>query len=598
MLNRLVQPGGAASEIIKKEMNSLLYGVDEDEILPAEAGVNISSGVSSVLYHEESNQFFAIGVATGTISSVTLSSENLLQVMTEKGTFSLSKYLDLKEITEELDEISHIGEALIADVNAPNILSYMTKSDQDLIKSSVGVEVNVDYALKKAIDSGVKYIVYPPVLGVYVHAGTISLPTGFCIYGSCARPYTVSSNATFNNMGTVIRLGVGASYLFAMSSRHNFVGINFDGRDKSVNLMQGTGQLNGTRFERCGIYRWATALGKSNYVGTLYVRGCNISGNNLGAYNLIDSRFIDSTFNANNGRAISCLTGANNNAFVGVRVEWNDAEGIYLYQSVGNTFTGELIDRNGKAGLAVMGGASITCSACSIQRNGAKGTVGTNDQCNILQSDDSVLILSCVRTTTGVDDGGTGTLTPEYDIITTGNGTSMTTIVTGCYFSGGSLGYLKETAVASKKTYSGNVGISDACNTGVFQIRNGRVSIGAPASITLAAGSTGTLSFTRNALTKYQIPNMYTLKIESRDGTAGNLEYVTVPLVMGWETTNPTVVMDSDNLQTYPANRWGVTASTPTGVSFTASVSTDGTTITINLQGIDAKNRQIYAYLY
>lgn len=597
MLDRLVQPGGSTGLKVQNQVNAQLYGVDESNIIKAEVGVVIPSGTESVLFHEESNQFFDLGGLTGTITTVTLSSQNVLQVVTDNGAYALNKYLNLRDLNEEMDSISEIGNAKVTDLLSSNILSYMTKEDQLLIKSTVGVEVNVDYALKAAIDAGEKYLVYPPVVGVYVHAGTVTIPMGFCIYGSCYRPYTTPSNSSFDNTGTVIRLGTGASYLFAFTGRHNFVGINFDGRDKSVNLMQGSGQLNGCRFERCGIYRWAVGLGKSNYVGTLYARGCNIQGCNLGANNLIDSRLVDTTFNANTGRAISLLTGANNNAFVGVRIEWNDGEGIYLYQSVGNTYTGELIDRNGKAGLAVMGGSSITCSTCSIQRNGSKGTAGTTEQCNILQSDDSVLVLTGIRTTRGVNDDGTGTATPEYDIITTGNGSSMVTVVTGSYFSGGYLGFVKETAIAASKTYFGNHGISNACTVGVFQIRNGRVSIGSPVNITLNAGGTASFSFTRTALTKYQIPNVYNLNIESRDGSAGNLEYLRVPLLMGWETTNPTLITDLGNLKTYPTNRWGDSSSTPTGVSFTVGISTDGTTITVNLTGIDAKNRQVYAYL-
>ncbi|HCD1773432.1 TPA: hypothetical protein NBI40_005567, partial [Klebsiella pneumoniae] len=75
-----------------------------------------------------------------------------------------------------------------------------------------------------------------------------------------------------------------------LNSRMTFMNVLLDGRSLSVNLMQGTTQLNGCRFISCGVYRWATAFGKSNYVGTLYVKDTNVSENVTGFLNLIDSR--------------------------------------------------------------------------------------------------------------------------------------------------------------------------------------------------------------------------------------------------------------------------------------------------------------------
>ncbi|MDS1441515.1 tail fiber protein, partial [Klebsiella pneumoniae] len=148
----------------------------------------------------------------------------------------------------------NIGQATVRDVVRANILSYMSKTDQLAIKGVVGTEVVVDYALRAAIDDGVTVLECPPVPGIYVFGQSpITLPSGFSFEGKSIRTYTASSNASFNNVGTVFRLFNGASAIFKLTSRHTFRQVVFDGRDKSVRFMQGNNQTQWCRFYDCGI---------------------------------------------------------------------------------------------------------------------------------------------------------------------------------------------------------------------------------------------------------------------------------------------------------------------------------------------------------
>ncbi|WP_227660776.1 hypothetical protein [Klebsiella pneumoniae] len=174
----------------------------------------------------------------------------------------------------------NIGQATVRDVVRANILSYMSKTDQLAIKGGVGTEVVVDYALRAAIDDGVTVLECPPVPGIYVFGQSlVTLPIGFSFEGKSRRTYTATSDASFNNVGTVFRLFNGASAIFKLTSRHTFRQVVFDGRDKSVRFMQGDDQTQWCRFYDCGIHRWSVGTGNSSpngYSATLIVFGGTI----------------------------------------------------------------------------------------------------------------------------------------------------------------------------------------------------------------------------------------------------------------------------------------------------------------------------------
>ncbi len=135
-----------------------------------------------------------------------------------------------------------------------------------------------------------------PSLGIYVFGQSlVTLPIGFSFEGKSRRTYTATSDASFNNVGTVFRLFNGASAIFKLTSRHTFRQVVFDGRNKTARFMQGNDQTQWCRFYDCGIHRWYVGIGNSSpngYSATLLVSGGTISSNTIGVKNVIDSLFL------------------------------------------------------------------------------------------------------------------------------------------------------------------------------------------------------------------------------------------------------------------------------------------------------------------
>ncbi|HBQ8470166.1 TPA: hypothetical protein L9A54_005389, partial [Klebsiella pneumoniae] len=98
----------------------------------------------------------------------------------------------------------------------------------------------------------------------------------------------------------------------------------------------------------CGIYRFLYGIGSYSYT-SVQVGMSSICANQDGVYNLIDSRLINCTINANTRHGVYLRNGANNNLFQNIRNEWNGGVGYLSDGSVGNIINGELVDRNGSA---------------------------------------------------------------------------------------------------------------------------------------------------------------------------------------------------------------------------------------------------------
>ncbi|MDS1331139.1 tail fiber protein, partial [Klebsiella pneumoniae] len=407
----------------------------------------------------------------------------------------------------------NIGQATVRDVVRANILSYMSKTDQLAIKGVVGTEVVVDYALRAAIDDGVTVLECPPVPGIYVFGQSpITLPSGFSFEGKSIRTYTASSNASFNNVGTVFRLFNGASAIFKLTSRHTFRQVVFDGRDKSVRFMQGNNQTQWCRFYDCGIHRWSVGIGNSSpngYSATLIVFGGTISSNKVGVRNVIDSLFLGATINANEENGVELMTGANNNAFIGVRNEWNNGDNYYGYGCKRILIQGELIDRAGKRAVAATGGAQFTLSGVAVQRSGRLATEGSAEDAHYyVEGDTSSIIETAVHTTAGANDDGSGRQSPTYILATGGSSSDGKSFIASASNLSGYTGtsWLRSGFVKGLSVL-GCSGVDDVKNFGFRRIDDGVQYLGdAVTSLSLSgAGNTATLTFktTEKTLLRY-----------------------------------------------------------------------------------------------
>lgn len=491
----------------------------------------------------------------------------------------------------------NIGSATLIELAESNIFSKMTRADINTMLNTSGAEVAVDYALQAIIDAGYKSVRFPhAVKGIYTLNGSVILPGGFTIYGECSKPYTITGDSSFVGKGTVIRKASGADYIFGPGSVFRIYGCILDGRDKLRPLINQTNQVRGGILFNCGIYRFLYGIGSYSYT-SIQVGKSSICANQDGVYNLIDSRIIDTTINANSRHGVNMQSGANNNIFQNVRNEWNDGVGYNIAGSVGNIVTGELVDRSGSANFAITNGGGVIVGDLFSQRPGKTSATGSTYNTHFyIEGSGSYLMLSNVKTRTGVDDGGGGNLTPERVITTGGTATDVTIHATGCDLTGYTVSALREIVTIDSKLFRNNTGVSDVVTTGLYQMTTGRQNIGGAKTnqvLSSGAGSTLTLTFSHPALadpTSNPIPRPKRRKIliEAMTSSGVYSTYDVEILIRRISATAAVSTLQGKEFSS-PAGLWGVTGAT--GVTVAVSVNADASTVTVQLTNVDGVGR-------
>lgn len=509
-------------------------------------------------------------------------------------------------------DLVYCGNSPVSLIIRGSIFKYLNELDRSTLLNVVGAEVIVDYALQHAINDGVTILEWPAVPGVYVLGkDLVTLPVGFSFDGESRRTYTASSDASFNNVGTVLRLFNGASAIFKMTSRHSFRRVVFDGRNKSVRFMQGDDQTQWCRFYDCGVHRWYIGIGGSSpngYSATLIFSGGTISSNTIGVKNVIDSLFLGATINANDTDGVQLLTGANNNAFIGVRNEWNNGDNYYGYGCKRILIQGELIDRAGKRAVAAVGGAQFVLSGVAVQRSGRLAAEGSVDDSHFyLEGDTSSIIITPSYTTAGMNDDGSGRLSPTYILATGGSNSDAKSFLASSSSLSGYAGatWLRSGTIASLSV-QGCLGVEDIKNFGLRRISNGVQYLGdAVSGLSLSgAGNTATMVFTTTSqdFSRYSSEFIVrTLEITARNNTStGSVARYSVDLIISREQASAAIAVDTTTVKTMvtlSGGTWGITSANPTGVSLGFAISADGKTLTVTLTAIDSASRLISAKL-
>lgn len=509
-------------------------------------------------------------------------------------------------------DLVYCGNSPVSLIIRGSIFKYLNEVDRSTLLNVVGAEVVADYALQAAISDGVTVLECPPVPGVYVFGQSlITLPVGFSFEGKSRRTYTATSDASFNNVGTVFRLFNGASAIFKLTSRHTFRSVVFDGRNKSVRFMQGADQTQWCRFYDCGVHRWYIGIGGSSpngYSATLIFSGGTISSNTIGVKNVIDSLFLGATINANDTDGVQLLTGANNNAFIGVRNEWNNGDNYYGYGCKRILIQGELIDRAGKRAVAAVGGAQFVLSGVAVQRSGRLAAEGSVDDSHFyLEGDTSSIIITPSYTTAGMNDDGSGRLSPTYILATGGSNSDAKSFLASSSSLSGYAGatWLRSGTIASLSV-QGCLGVEDIKNFGLRRISNGVQYLGdAVSGLSLSgAGNTATMVFTTTSqdFSRYSSEFIVrTLEITARNNTStGSVARYSVDLIISREQASAAIAVDTTTVKTMvtlSGGTWGITSANPTGVSLGFAISADGKTLTVTLTAIDSASRLISAKL-
>ncbi|WP_301697278.1 hypothetical protein [Klebsiella pneumoniae] len=493
----------------------------------------------------------------------------------------------------------NIDNATVRELAENNIFRRMTRADINTMLNTPGAEVNVGYALQALIDEGHKSILFPhDVKGIYTLAGDVTVPPPVTLisFSPCVKPYTITGDSSFLNKGAVIRKAAGADYIFGPGTVPRFYGLLLDGRDSSRPLFNQQNQPRGGMLFNCGIYRFLYGIGSYAYT-SVQVGMSSICSNNDGVYNLIDSRLINCTINANTRHGVYLRNGANNNLFQNIRNEWNAGVGYLADGSVGNIINGELVDRNGSANFAVLNGGGFLIGDVFSQRPGRTSAAGSSYNTHFyMEGAGSYIMLSNVVTRTGIDDDGQGTLTPERVLTTGGGSTDMTFVANGCDLSGYTISALRQITTAEKLIFRGNKGVADQITTGLYQFQNGRGNVGGVKSnqvLTSGAGAVLTLSFQETGLAdpttaQATVPLCRTLLIESltTNGVSGKFK---LPFQIRRVVQAANVDLYTSEARSSPTGAYAVTGAT--GVNVSLAVNADATLTTVTLTSVDGVGR-------
>lgn len=496
-----------------------------------------------------------------------------------------------------------IGNANLVELTEANIFIAMTRSDINTMINTSGAEVPVDYALQSIIDMGYKSVRFPhTVKGIYTLNGSVTLPSGFTVYGECSKPYTINDDTSFLGKGTVIRKASGADYIFGPGSALRIYGCILDGRDKLRPLINQTNQIRGGILFNCGIYRFLYGVGSYSYT-SIQVGKSSVCANQDGVYNLIDSRIIDCTINTQSRHGVNLQTGANNNLFCNVRNEWNEGIGYNISGSVGNIINGELVDRNGSANFAITNGGGVIIGDLLSQRPARTAAAGSSYNTHIyIEGDKSYFSMSNVVTRTGVDDGGGGNLTPER-VITVGGGiTNISMQAANCDLTGYTISAMREIVIADTQLFSNNLGVNNKTTKGLFQFIDGRNVFGSVYSgavLPSSVGATLVLTFSNKSMPDPSTqqpgrPKRRTLLIEALTNSGIPSTY-DIGILVRRVVSNSAFDVMTGKEYSYPSGVWARTGAT--GVNVTIVLSADASTVTATLTSVDGVGRFIDAEL-
>lgn len=149
-----------------------------------------------------------------------------------------------------------------------------------------------------------------------------------------------------------------------------------------------------------------------------------VTGCTVGYASLIDSKLIAGTVGNCISHGISFSAGANDNAVLGTKIEFNAGVGIRITSSRNNTLMPSVVDRCGLAGIRL-----FDCDDHFVQtvmrRNGRIIGTANDDRCHLYHEACRGLSVN-IQTSAGNEDNGTGDVTPLYSVRVGGGANSCT----------------------------------------------------------------------------------------------------------------------------------------------------------------------------
>lgn len=277
---------------------------------------------------------------------------------------------------------------------------------------------------QKALDSGAGAI-WVPYRSTPYEIGDLVVPSYAVLVGDTPPGYI--DDAAGQRPKLVA--GAGATDILNVDGKTDIRirGLWLDGEGGGANGIGGDVyrlQVGWTTIRRC-----ARGIGKPgdylrNFRGAwLTIGGCSVAA----IINPIDSHIALSELNANT-KGVYCGSGANNNTFTSVRLEWNTQYGLDVDGAKKQILNACTFDSNYRAGLRLDNFAMVQVNGGLFTRNG-RNAIGGED-CHILVdgSTGDGLDLNGVQTESGEDDGGGGGFRPDYVVRWLGTATGSNVV--------------------------------------------------------------------------------------------------------------------------------------------------------------------------
>lgn len=295
----------------------------------------------------------------------------------------------------------------VDNVSGQPLATYVTLEDYGAVGDGATDDSNaaaLAFATGKPVFLGKPSVAY--VLG------DVAVPSGASMIAFSGQSYSTLLAKP------IVRRKSGATTVFALDGSKvvRFSGFCIDGVDRVTDGITGDSSTGHITLDFMDIRNCNYGIGDSSYIRTVKAVGCNFYGNNIGIRNPIDSIFIDCYVAANLTNGASCTSGANSNTFTACKFEWNEGQGIDLFDCARNVIVGCIFDRNYKNGVRIAGSTiSSFISGCQFWRNGRNDVAGERAHIRFEGTGINNQVTSCY-TSVGQDDGGTGTITPQFCI--------------------------------------------------------------------------------------------------------------------------------------------------------------------------------------
>lgn len=316
---------------------------------------------------------------------------------------------------EDNGSIHFIGSNFVAELikeKEINILQYGCKKD-----GKSDCSVIIQSIINNASDGDTIY--FPN--GNYLFNSTIKMKDNINIKGSFKNKYNISNGASrlyFNNVDGFTKgiNQVGCNY---------FEGLVIVGKNKTGVAFKNLK----LKMHRCSISEFAGAISS---ISEGVIDECEIFKNTTGISLLVDSKLINN-FIYNNNTGINLGKGANDNIVTNNKIEWNNGQGILLYQNNHNIISNNIIDRSTSFGLEVNNCSYITVSANVFKRNFIDNTIGDNHSHIKVENSNHCSFIGNITRSGNTQDDGTGVVVPYASIYIT---TSSNLIFVGNDFTG------------------------------------------------------------------------------------------------------------------------------------------------------------------